>query len=156
MLDVPKRLTIRPRNPAFQSHALKYRRCIIPANGFYEWKVEGNKKKPLYVKLKDDSLMMFAGLWDHRKAPDGLDIESCMILTTITNDLLKPLHDRMSVIFDPEDIDLWLNPHMHDIEQHKPLFRPYPTELKEIYPVSDVVNNTRDDWPECMQKVIYS
>src|SRR5512133_1847952 len=73
--------------PAFKS-ALKNRRCIIPANGFYEWHEVGGKKHPLYVKLKDNNLMIFAGMWDHWKTPEGNIIESCTILTTTTNDLI--------------------------------------------------------------------
>ena len=89
---------------AFRS-ALKSRRCIIPANGFYEWQEVGGKKKPLYVKIKDDGPMVFAGLWDHWKNPEGEIIESCTILTTSTNELIKPLHARMPVILDIKDVE---------------------------------------------------
>lgn len=135
--------------PAFRN-ALKYHRCIIPANGFYEWRVVGGKKKPLYVKLKDNSPMLFAGLWDHWKAPEGNVIESCTIMTTTTNELIKPLHDRMPVILDTDVMDLWLNPHVHNPEQLKPLFKPYPSDLMEMYPVSDIVNSPKNDNPECI------
>lgn len=130
--------------PAFRT-ALKHRRCIIPANGFYEWREVAGKKHPLYVKLKGNKLIMFAGLWDHWKPPEGEVIESCTILTTTTNDLIKHLHDRMPVILDPMDIDLWVDPKVDDPGQLKPLFKPYPSELMEMYPVGDQVNSPRND-----------
>lgn len=135
--------------PAFRS-ALKHRRCIIPANGFYEWQSVGGKKKPLYVRLKDKSPMMFAGLWDHWKSPDGIVIESCTILTTTSNDLIKPLHERMPVILDPKDIDLWLDLQMTDPERLEPLFKPFPSGTMEMYPVSDTVNSPGNDTAECI------
>jgi putative SOS response-associated peptidase YedK len=130
--------------PAFRT-ALKHRRCIIPANGFYEWREVSGKKHPLYVKLKSNDLMMFAGLWDHWKSPEGEVIESCTILTTTTNDLIKPLHDRMPVILEPKDIDLWLDHQVADPEQLKPLFKPYFSEHMEMHPVSDLVNSPRNE-----------
>ncbi|HEX2767946.1 MAG TPA: SOS response-associated peptidase [Geobacteraceae bacterium] len=130
--------------PAFRT-VLKHRRCIIPANGYYEWQEVGGKKHPLYVKLKDNSPMMFAGLWDHWKPPEADVIETCTILTTTTNDLIKPLHDHMPVILEPRDINLWLDLQITDPEQLKPLFKPYPSELMEMYPVSDLVNSPRND-----------
>ena len=134
---------------AFRS-ALKSRRCIIPANGFYEWQEVGGKKKPLYVKIKDDGPMVFAGLWDHWKNPEGEIIESCTILTTSTNELIKPLHARMPVILDIKDVDLWLDPHITDPEQLKPLYKPYTSEKMEMYPVSDIVNSPKNDIPHCI------
>jgi putative SOS response-associated peptidase YedK len=130
--------------PAFRT-ALKHRRCIIPGNGFYEWREVAGKKHPLYVKLKGNNLMIFAGLWDHWKTPEGEVIESCTILTTTTNDLIKHIHDRMPVILEPKDIDLWLDHQVADPEQLKPLFKPYPSDLMEMYPVGDQVNSPRND-----------
>ncbi len=135
--------------PAFRS-ALKNRRCIIPANGFYEWQSVGGKKKPLYVRLKDNIPMMFAGLWDHWKAMDGNVIESCTIVTTTANSLIKPLHDRMPVILEAKDIDIWLDLHVTDPEQLNPLFKSFPSEKMEMYPVSDSVNSPRNDASECI------
>ena len=109
--------------PSFRA-ALKDRRCIVPANGFYEWQEVDGKKHPLYIKLKDDSLMMFAGIWDHWKNHEGEVIESFSILTTGSNELIQPLHDRMPVILDPEDKDLWLDSKVSDPEQLKPFFNP--------------------------------
>lgn len=135
--------------PAFRK-ALKHRRCIIPANGFYEWEVVDGKKKPLYVKMKDDTLMLLAGLWDHWKTPEGNILESCTILTTPSNELIKPLHDRMPLILDVASSDLWLDPTVTDPEKLKPLFTPYPSEKMEMYPVSDIVNSPKNDTPECI------
>jgi putative SOS response-associated peptidase YedK len=135
--------------PSFKS-ALKHRRCIIPASGFYEWREESGKKHPIYIKLKDNNLMLFAGIWDHWKAPEGNVIESCTMLTTETNDLIKPLHDRMPVILDTQNIDMWLDPQVSDPEQLKPLFRSFPSELMEMYQVSDLVNSPKNDNPSCI------
>lgn len=141
--------------PAFRA-ALKHRRCIIPANGFYEWQEVAGKKHPLYLKLKDNSLMLFAGLWDRWKAPVGNVIESCTVLTTTSNDLIIPLHDRMPVILGPQDIELWLDPNVTDPELLKPHFRPYPSDFMEMYPVRDLVNSPKNDSPNCLEPVAYS
>lgn len=126
--------------PAFRN-SLRHRRCIIPANGFYEWQEVGGKKKPLYVKMKDGSPMLFAGLWDHWKSPEGSEIESCTILTTNSNELIKPLHDGMPVILDKQDVDLWLGPRVTKPGKLKPLIKPYPPEKlkvsKESFPERD-------------------
>jgi putative SOS response-associated peptidase YedK len=138
------------QKPAFRT-AIRFRRCIIPASGFYEWqKVEG-KKHPFYITLKDDRPMLFAGVWDHWKATDGTVVESFTILTTITNDLIKPLHDRMPVILDTNDINLWLNSKVSGPEQLKPFFKPYPPEQMEMYKVADLVNSPRNDTSECIE-----
>jgi putative SOS response-associated peptidase YedK len=97
--------------------------------------------------------MLFAGLWDHWKNPDGEVIESFAILTTTTNDLIKPLHDRMPVILDVKDIDLWLDSQVAVPEQLKPLFKPYHSDQMEMYPVSDLVNSPKNDSPECIKQL---
>lgn len=135
--------------PAFRS-ALKHRRCIIPANGFYEWQSVAGKKKPLYVRMKDNGPMLFAGLWDNWKSPEGGVIESCTIVTTSANDLIKPLHDRMPAILDCKEINLWLDLHVTDPERLRPLLKPYPSGEMEIYPVREIVNSPRNDTAECV------
>ena len=140
------------QKPSFKS-AIKHRRCIVPANGFYEWQEVEGKKHPLYIKLKDCSLMMFAGIWDHWKNQDGNVIESFSILTTSSNELIQTLHDRMPVILDPEDKDIWLDSQVSDPEQLKPLFKPYHSDLMEMYQVSDLVNSPRNDTSECVQPI---
>jgi putative SOS response-associated peptidase YedK len=135
--------------PSFRN-AFKYRRCVVPANGFYEWENVGGKKKPLYVKMKDNTPMIFAGLYDHWKSPDGNVIESCTILTTTSNDLIKLLHDRMPVILDIQDVDLWLDPQVVDPEKLRDLLVPCSPEKLEMYPVSEIVNSPRNDTVECI------
>jgi len=140
------------QKPSFRN-ALKHRRCIIPANGFYEWQAVEGKKHPFYIRLKDNSLMMFAGIWDHWKNPEGSVIESFSILTTSSNELIKQLHDRMPVILDPKEKDLWLDPMVADSEQLKSLFIPYPSGHMEMYQVNDHVNSPRNDNPECLTRL---
>ena len=136
--------------PAFR-HAIRYRRCIIPASGFYEWRHEGKKASPLYIRMKDGQPMCFAGIWEHWKPEEGEEIESCSIITTSSNSLIKSIHDRMPVILCPGDFDLWLNRNMHDPEKLKPLYQPYPADLIEMYPVSPLVNSPRNDSPEFIE-----
>ena len=136
--------------PAFK-YAFHHHRCLIPASGFYEWSTDGTKKKPLYIHLKKEIPLAFAGLWDHWKSPAGDVIESCTILTNSSNTLLKPVHDRMPVILDPKDYGLWLNPRISAIESLKYIFEPYPSDKMEMYPVSDIVNSPRNDTLECIK-----
>lgn len=136
--------------PSFRT-AIRYRRCIIPANGFFEWKEEGGKKHPYYLRMKDGAVMGFAGIWDHWKNPDGEVLETCSILTTASNRLIQPLHDRMPVILHPEEYDFWLDRAVTEPEKLKPLYQPYPADLMEMYPVSTLVNNPRNDSPACIE-----
>lgn len=135
-------------------HAIRYRRCLIPTSGFYEWVQEGKTKKPLYVCMKDGSPMVFAGLWESWKSPEGEVIESCTILTTTSNKLIESLHDRMPVILHSQEYDIWLDREMTDPEKLKHLYKPYPADLMEIYPVSSQVNSPRNDSPDCIKPVI--
>jgi putative SOS response-associated peptidase YedK len=114
--------------PAFRA-AFRKRRCLIPADGFYEWrKIPGQRKKqPCWIGLRDQSLLAFAGLWEHWDAPDGSFIESCTILTTAANAAVSVLHDRMPVILPPECFDEWLQPGQ-DPARLPALLRPYPAE----------------------------
>lgn len=138
--------------PAFR-HAIRHRRCIIPAGGFFEWREEGGKKSPLYVRLMGDAVMAFAGIWDHWKDPSGQLIESCSILTTGSNSLIRPLHDRMPVILPLDAFDSWLDPAMTDPEKLQPLYQPFSADLMEMYPVSTLVNSPRNDSPECIRPI---
>ena len=135
--------------PAFRA-AIRFRRCVIPANGFYEWREEGGKKHPLYISMKDGSIMGFAGIWDHWKTPDGETLESCSILTTNSNPLIQPIHDRMPVILHPEEYELWLDRDITNPEKLKPLYQPYPADLLDMCRVSSLVNNPRNDSPACI------
>src|SRR5713226_823414 len=116
--------------------AFRQRRCLIPADGFYEWKQEGGHKQPVYIRMKDGELFAFAGLWERWVGEEGEFIESCTILTTEPNELLAPIHNRMPVILDPKDYDLWLDPDMLEVSRLKPLLRSYQPEQMTYYPVN--------------------
>jgi len=133
--------------PAFRN-AIKHHRCIVPASGFFEWMQEDKTKRPLYVRLKDGSPMCFAGIWEHWKSPEGEIIESCSILTTKSNKLIEPLHDRMPVILHREEFNLWLDRQTTDPEKLKHLYQPYPSDLMDMYPVTPLVNSPKNDMPE--------
>jgi putative SOS response-associated peptidase YedK len=99
--------------PAFRD-ALKSRRCLIPADGFYEWKKAGRAKQPYCFEVNEGALFAFAGLWDRWMDPTGKPVETCSILTTTPNAVTSAIHDRMPVILDPDDYDLWLDPGLYN------------------------------------------
>lgn len=138
--------------PAFRS-AFKRRRCLIPANGFYEWSQDGKAKKPMFVHLEDQALFAFAGLWEIWQSPGGDEIRSCTILTTEPNDLIRPLHHRMAVILDQSDYDLWLSPEEQPAAALKPLLRAYDERRMGVYEVSTRVNKASNDTPELIVPV---
>ncbi len=135
------------------AQALKYNRCIIPASGFYEWQSHGDHKQPYYVRLSNSSVMGFAGLWERWKTEDGSDLETCCILTTDANEIMKPIHDRMPVILQSDSYNLWLNCNMHDPHELERLYKPFPPDQMVAFPVPDLVNNTRFDGPACIVQV---
>lgn len=130
--------------PAFRESFYK-RRCLIPADGFYEWKKEGKEKIPYYIKLKNSSLFAFAGLYDIWENEKGEKIKTFTIITTEPNDLLKEIHNRMPVILKREDEKVWINKEEKNIEKLLSLLKPYPAEDMEAYPVSKKVNNPTND-----------
>lgn len=130
--------------PAFRK-PLRERRCLIPADGFYEWRREGPRKQPYYIMLRDGEPFAFAGLWDRWLPPDGQPLETCTILTTTPNSIVERLHDRMPVILPPESYTLWLDPHLRDVEPLQALLRPCAAEAMAAYPVSTKVNNPAND-----------
>jgi putative SOS response-associated peptidase YedK len=132
--------------PAFK-RALERRRCLIPASGFYEWKQTEHGKVPHYIHLMDEPLFAFAGLYENWKAPDETWVRSYTIITTTANDLMAPLHNRMPVILDREDEDLWLDPDATETERLLPLLRPYPARHMAAYPVSRAVNSPTNESP---------
>lgn len=136
--------------PSFRS-AFRSRRCLILADGFYEWKKEGTKKQPVYIRLKEDRPFAFAGLWE-RWTYEGTTTETCTIITTSANELLTPVHDRMPVILAPEDHDDWLIP---DRGRGAELLRPFPSEAMTYYPVSTMVNRATVDDPACIQPLVH-
>jgi putative SOS response-associated peptidase YedK len=135
--------------PAFRA-ALRYRRCLVPADGFFEWQREGREKRPFHMRRRDGAPFAFAGLWERWSSPDGSVMESCALLTTEANELMQSVHDRMPVILDPEVFDLWLDPDVQDVELIRPLLRPYPSEAMVAFPVSSTVNSSRNDDPQCV------
>jgi len=142
--------------PSFRA-AFKYRRCIIPADGFYEWQKIGKgkqpgSKQPQLIGLKEGGVFGLAGLWEHWER-DGSVIESCTILTTEPNDLLAPIHNRMPVILHPEDYDEWLDRNSQKADPLLHLMRAFPAELMAHTPVSTYVNNARNEGPECIVPV---
>ncbi len=136
--------------PAFRS-AIRRRRCLVPADGFYEWKRVNGRKQPYYIRLGDGAIFAFAGLWESWERPEHASVESCTILTTGPNDLLRPIHDRMPVILSPRDYDLWLSPAVQDPEALAPLLHPYPPEEMTAFPVRTTVNNPKTDTPDLIE-----
>src|ERR1700733_8079181 len=129
--------------------ALKSRRCLIPADGFYEWQRSGKTRQPYCFEVNEGSLFAFAGLWDRWKDPAGAWIKSCAILTTTANAVTAAVHDRMPVILDPAHYDLWLDPGMTNVDAACDLLKPCDPRLMRSYPVSARVNHAANDDPEC-------
>jgi putative SOS response-associated peptidase YedK len=135
--------------PSFKQ-ALRSRRCIVPVSGFYEWEKKGKEKIPHYIHLRDGDIMSLAGLWETWKSPEGERLETCAILTTAANSLLKPLHDRMPVVLHNEEFNLWFNRDVDDINLLAELFHSYPSDRLEEHIVSKGVNSPSNDSPECI------
>jgi putative SOS response-associated peptidase YedK len=131
------------------SEPLRLRRCLIPADGFYEWKRDGKQKLPFCFTLASESVFAFAGIWDRWRSPQGQVVESCSILTTAPNQLLQDIHDRMPVILAPDAYDLWLDPGFRNVAELKPLLQPYPAHAMRRYRVSQRVNHVKFDDAEC-------
>ncbi|MGA7802125.1 MAG: SOS response-associated peptidase [Gammaproteobacteria bacterium] len=130
--------------PAYRA-AFRQRRCLVPADGFYEWKGTGRGRQPYYIRLRDGRPFAIAGLWEHWRSTDGEVIESVTLVTTATNALLAPLHDRMPVLLAPETCAAWLAPQTQDPQRLAALLRPYPADAMAAHPVSLRVNNTPED-----------
>jgi putative SOS response-associated peptidase YedK len=128
--------------PTFRQ-AFKQRRCIIPADGFYEWRRTGGRKQPFFFRMRDESPFGFASLWE-RWEGEGEVINSCTILTTEANEVLRTVHDRMPVILHLKDYELWLNGDPRRLNLTKDLLRPYPEEKMVGYPVGSSVNSPRN------------
>ena len=132
--------------PAFRT-AFKKRRCLVLANGFYEWKKDGNRRLPTYIYSKNSEPLAFAGLWEAWKSSDGPVVRSCTILTTFANSFIEPLHNRMPVILSGETQALWLDPLTEDPANLEPLLIPAPEELLTSYRVSETVNSVKNQGP---------
>lgn len=140
--------------PSFRG-AYKYKRCLIIADGFYEWKANQNQKTktPYYIHMKERNPFAFAGLWDEWHSPDGDSIRTCTIITTEPNELMSSLHNRMPVILHPKDYDSWLDPAPQTDPSLLRLIQPYPTSQMTAHPVSTLVNKPSNDVPECVVPV---
>jgi putative SOS response-associated peptidase YedK len=142
--------------PAFRT-ALKRRRCLVIADGFYEWKKEpGTKTKiPMFIRMKDGKPFAFAGLWDtwHDPAGGGAELRSCTIVTTSPNDLMKDIHDRMPAIVPPDNYRQWLEGNEIDAQRAAELLGPYPAEQMEARPVSTYVNSPRNEGEKCLESM---
>jgi len=138
--------------PAFRD-PFRRRRCLIPADGFYEWKRTGASKQPYCFEVREGELFAFAGLWDGWKNAGGHWVKTCSILTTTPNTVTAAVHDRMPVILHPESYDLWLDPGMQDVEVISELLKPYDARLMRCYPVSTRVNHVANDDAECSRPV---
>ena len=136
--------------PSYRS-AFKNRRCLILADGFYEWQKTSDGKQPFYIRMEDGSPFAFAGLWEIWK--NGTEIRSSTIITTEPNELLGDIHNRMPVILYPEDYEMWLDPDFDEKEALTTLLKPYPASEMEAYPVSRKVNRPSNNAPECIESV---
>jgi len=138
--------------PSFKT-CLQRKRCLIVADGFYEWKKEGSSKRPHRITLKNKELFGFAGLWDTWKSPTGEIVNSCSIITTTPNELMAPIHNRMPVILPREVEPVWLDQSINDSTFLKSLLMPYPADLMIAYEVSTFVNSVKNNGPECLVAV---
>lgn len=136
--------------PAFRD-SFRTRRCLLPADGFYEWLKKGPKdKQPHYIRMKNEAPYSYAGLWAKWRSPDGEPIQSCTVLTTQPNELVAGIHDRMPVILSAEDYSAWLDPAFTDGEALAKLLRPFPEEFMEAFRVTRRVSKVQNDDPECI------
>jgi putative SOS response-associated peptidase YedK len=139
--------------PSFRT-AYKKKRCLIIADGFYEWKLHEDKTKtPMRIKLKSNELFGMAGLWEHWKSPEGESIYSCSVITTGPNELMKDIHDRMPVILKPEDEKIWLDPAISKPDDLNHLLKPLDSDLMEAYEVSSLVNSPKNNTIDLIQKI---
>lgn len=133
--------------------AFRKRRCLVPASGFYEWQTLNGQKYPWYFQLRDESPFLLAGLWEHWRGPDGVVLETCSLITTTPNAVVRVIHDRMPVILREAAIDRWLDPAVHEPAALEPLLVPLPEEIMKSTPVSPRMNNVRYESPDCIEPV---
>jgi putative SOS response-associated peptidase YedK len=138
--------------PAFRD-ALKARRCLIPADGFYEWARAGRTKQPYCFEIGDAELFAFAGIWERWKDPTGQWVKSCSILTTTPNAVTSAVHDRMPVILDPEAYDVWFDPGMTNVAAASELLKPFDARRMRCYPVNTRINSVANDDAACSARV---
>lgn len=138
--------------PSFRE-PLQRRRCLIPADGFYEWQRSERSKQPFCFEVREGELFAFAGLWDRYRRMDGGVVVSCTILTTTPNELLADVHDRMPVILPRDDYERWLDLRMQDVDKAVRLLKPFESKLMRRYPVSTRINQVGNDDEECSRPV---
>ena len=133
--------------------ALQRRRCLVLADGFFEWRQEGKRKTPMYIRLRTHAPFAFAGLWDTWRQASGTLLHTCTILTTTANTAMQAIHQRMPVILPASAEALWLDPQVRDPETLLPLCVPYASEAMEAYAVATLVNSARHNTPACIAPV---
>jgi putative SOS response-associated peptidase YedK len=138
--------------PSFRT-AFRRRRCLVLADGFYEWKQGERGKTPMYIRLASGKPFAFAGLWESWNAPDGSNVLSCTIITTQPNELMATIHNRMPVILLEESYSIWLESGEADPQRLAGLLKPYPAAQMQAYPVSPMVNSPKNDLPELIRPV---
>ena len=138
--------------PAFRD-SFRQRRCLVPADGFYEWQKRGSAKQPFYFSAKDGKTMALAGIYATQEYPGGHVVQSCSILTTAANSLMRPVHHRMPVILPQEDWRFWLGLPPEKVESLQELLKPLPSELIQSWPVSREVNSPQHDSPQCVEPI---
>jgi putative SOS response-associated peptidase YedK len=137
--------------PAFRE-AFRRRRCLVPASGFFEWRGPGRRRQPYLFRLRDGAPLCFAGLWESWRGPEGGPaVETCAIITTAPNELIRPIHDRMPAILASEDIGRWLDPGLAMSRDLAPLLHPFAAEAMTAVPVTTRVNSARFDDPACLE-----
>ncbi len=141
------------KKPSFKT-AFRYRRCLIPADGYYEWQSsDRSRKQPYLIRMADEQPFGLAGLYECRLDEAGNEIESCAVITTEPNEMTAEIHHRMPAIIDPDEYSQWLDPDMNDTDKLAPLLRPYPADRMIFHPVSKLVNNPDHDRPSCIEPV---
>jgi putative SOS response-associated peptidase YedK len=135
--------------PAFRQAFLR-RRCLILADGFYEWKAQGGRKVPFHITVKGQPVFPFAGLWEIWAPEDGEAVRSCCIVTTAANDFMREIHERMPVILDPAGYGPWLDPKNRDAAALLALLKPFPSGMMRAHPVSTRVNSPKNNDPACI------
>jgi putative SOS response-associated peptidase YedK len=136
--------------PSFRA-AFKQRRCLVPVSAFYEWQQGADKRKqPYCIRMRDEGLFALAGLWEHWHDPSGPIVESCSLITTEANELMRPIHDRMPVILDPKREDEWLNPRS-DPDSLRALIVPFASARMQAFPVNPYVSNAKNEGPRCIE-----
>ncbi|MDT3415155.1 MULTISPECIES: SOS response-associated peptidase [Brevibacillus] len=140
--------------PAFR-RLFERKRCMIPADGFFEWKQMDGRKQPMRITMRDGEPFAFAGLFDTWTAPDGQKLHTCTIITTRPNEVVADIHDRMPVILRPEDEDLWLDREKYDPDLLQSLLVPFDPGQMRAYPVSAIVGSPKNDFPACIEEVAW-